>query len=194
MVKSNKLTKQITSFCGIGILLLSISADILAATVEFNANIAFEGECEISFPNEVIFNSGAPILPNEIVERLPVATETFDLTLTNCKGIGVIPKIMIEGESTSAYGNTLFLNSASSTSVGYGVLLKFDGNTYFQQNPNLAINKVISVIDNWDINTNLTLINGTLPITAILSCGDCNTDGRIGGDLKANVTFDFQYD
>ncbi|HHR6130779.1 TPA: fimbrial protein [Providencia alcalifaciens] len=190
----NKLTRQIIKLSWFGILLSSHSASLYGATVVFRADIAYEGACEISFPNEVIFNHGEPILPSAIEAQLPVTTEAFNLTLTKCQGFGLTPKITLVGESTTAYGDAMFLDPVGSTATGYGILLKFQGNEYFQQNDDLAANKEILAIENWDIKTPLSLLNGTLPIKAILSCGNCNKEERVGGDLKANVTFDFQYD
>ncbi|UBX47796.1 hypothetical protein LDO51_11405 [Providencia alcalifaciens] len=190
----NKLTRQIIKLSCLGIVLSSHSAALYGTTVEFRADIAYAGACEISFPNEVVFNHGKPILPTEIEAQLPVTTEAFNLTLTKCQGFGFTPRITLIGESTAAYGDAMFFDSIGSTAMGYGILLKFQGNEYFQPNEDLAANREILVIENWDIKTPLSLLNGTLPIKAILSCGNCSKEERVGGELKANVTFDFQYD
>nr|WP_282553537.1 fimbrial protein [Providencia sneebia] len=175
--------------------LFSVMPAIAApAIVEFSAQIAYEGSCDISVPISIAFNNDDPILPSQIEAADSVAKQTFNLTLANCKGIGVTPKIAVIGTSSTDYGKALFIDSSDSTSVGYGILLQTNGNATFKENQNLAENKMISVSSSWDTSTNLKTIEGTLPMTATVTCGDCNASGRIGGELKASVTFDFQYD
>ena len=189
----NKST-GLSALFGINMLLASTAVFAAPASVEFSALIAYEGACDISVPATVIFNNGDDILPSQIEAGNTAAKKTFDLTLANCQGVGVTPKIIVAGTSTTDYGEGLFLDTVGSTSVGYGILLQTDGNAAFKKNLNLAASKKISAIDGWNTGTSLTTINGIIPMTAVLSCGNCTTDGRIGGELKANVTFDFQYD
>lgn len=148
-------------------------------TVNFSALIAYEGSCEITVPEPIKFNNEEAILPS-VIERSP-PQKTFDLTLSKCQGIGVKPKIVLSGTSTTEYGPDLFRDPATSTAVGYGILLKTNGNSTFQANANLAKNKAILAVPNWSNDTDLTTINGSLPIIATLTCGDCNFGGRVGG-------------
>lgn len=163
-------------------------------SIELSANIGFEGSCDISVPPPAKFNNGDPILPSQIVSKDNIAKYPFDLKLENCKGVGLTPKIIVTGETNSSIGETVFLDSSASTATGYGILLETKGNSVFKENSNLAKVKTISVVDNWDKYTQLSKINGSLPIIATLTCGTCNTDGRIGGNLKTNITFEFQYE
>lgn len=193
MEKFNKRVGASALF-GLSALMMSLSAGAATtASTEFSATIAFEGACDITAPTQVEFNSGNDVLPSDIESDAASATETFDLTLANCKGVNVTPRITIAGTSNAETGETLFLDAAS-TATGYGILLSTAGNANFKANPNLAATKTISVIDDWDLETNLTALNGTIPMTAKISCGDCEADGRLGGELKSNVTFEFKYD
>ena len=187
--------KGAAALMGLGALLVSLNAGAAtSASTQFSATIAFEGACDISAPATVIFNNGDAVLPSQIEDGNAAAKKTFDITLANCKGVGVTPKVTVVGESNTDAGTALFLDAATSTSTGYGVLLATDGNANFKANTNLAATKTISASDDWDKDTSLTTLNGTLPMAATLSCGDCETDGRLGGDLVANVTFEFKYD
>lgn len=187
--------KGAAALMGLGALLVSLNAGAAtSASTEFSATIAFEGACDISAPPTVIFNNGDAVLPSQIEDGNAAAKKTFDITLANCKGVGVTPKVTVVGESNTDAGTALFLDAATSTSTGYGVLLATDGNANFEANTNLAATKTIAASDDWDTDTSLTTLNGTIPMAATLSCGDCETDGRLGGDLVANVTFEFKYD
>ncbi|MBS0848199.1 fimbrial protein [Citrobacter sp. JGM124] len=187
--------KGAAALMALGALLVSLNAGAAtSASTEFSATIAFEGACDISAPATVIFNNGDAVLPSQIEDGNAAAKKTFDITLANCKGVGVTPKITVVGESNTDAGTALFLDAATSTSTGYGVLLATDGNANFEANTNLAATKTIAASDDWDTDTSLTTLNGTIPMAATLSCGDCETDGRLGGDLVANVTFEFKYD
>ncbi|NYA44440.1 fimbrial-like protein [Serratia fonticola] len=191
MAKCNKVMGA-AALLGFSTLFISLTAD--AANTEFRATIAYEGACDITVPTTIIFNNGDAVLPSDIESGATTAQKTFDLTLADCKGVNVTPKITIAGESNTTTGKPLFLDAAASDATGYGILLATTGNANFKANPNLAETKNISVIDGWDLKTNLTALNGTLPISATLTCGDCKFDGRLGGELKSNVTFEFKYD
>lgn len=192
MVLFNKFL-NFSFFLVAGSLLGSMSAVAAPASVEFSANIAYEGACDIDV-NPVIFNNGESILPSQIEAKEPVTKESFDLTLSGCRGIGSTPKITVSGSSNTNLGEALFLDAVDSTAVGYGILLETNGNTVFQENLNLAANKEIIAVEDWDKYTKLDSINGKLPMVATLTCGDCSLDERIGGVLKASVTFDFKYE
>lgn len=179
---------------GASVSLFSALGSASSATLQFNAQIAYEGACEISVPSSLTFNNNEAILPSQIEAKAAVAKQTFNLTLTKCQGIKVTPKIIVIGNVSSEYGQDLFLDIATSTAVGYGILLQTPGNTTFQQNLNLATNKKISVVNNWNVDTSLATINGTLPLNATLTCANCIGKDRVGGELKASVTFDFQYE
>lgn len=151
------------------------------------------GTCSVSAPSKVVFNGGTAISSQDIENTPP--EESFPLTLSGCAGWGGMPSITVSGESTSLYGPALFRNpSPDSSSDGYGILLKTAGNTYFKANANLAQNKTIDAATTWQTTNQLSLINGDLPMTAVLTCGDCTLNGRKGGDLVATVTFDFTYE
>jgi predicted nuclease of predicted toxin-antitoxin system len=194
MEKFNKIAGASALF-GLSALMMSLSAGAATtASTEFSATIAFEGACDISAPPTVVFNNGNDVLPSEIESGAGTAEKTFDITLANCTGVNVTPKITIAGESNITTGETLFLDTAASDTTGYGILLSTTGNTNFQDNANLAAEKRISVIEDWDLETNLSALNGTIPMVAKISCGDCTTEERLGGALKSNVTFEFAYD
>jgi len=185
----------VSALFGLGAVMISLSASAATtATTEFSATIAFEGACDISVPSVVVFNNGNDVLPSEIESAAGAAEKTFDITLTNCTGINVTPKITVGGESNTATGKPLFLDTVASDTAGYGILLSTTGNANFQGNTNLAAEKHILVVEDWKLATNLTALNGTLPMTAKISCGDCVAEGRLGGTLKSNVTFEFAYD
>ncbi|EPL6453509.1 fimbrial protein [Providencia rettgeri] len=194
MGQFNKI-KRAAALVGVSALFMSMTAGAAtSASTEFSATIAFEGACDITAPATVVFNNGDAVLPSQIEAHNAASKKTFDLTLANCQGIGVTPKITLAGESNADTGETLFLDAASSTTTGYGILLATDGNANFKANMNLADVKIISAIDAWDTDTSLTTIDGTIPMVATLSCGDCVVEGRLGGDLVSNVTFEFKYD
>lgn len=192
MASFNK-SEILSIFLAMGSLLGCMSAVAAPAAVEFTANIAYEGACDIDV-NPVVFNNAEPILPSQIEAKDPVTKQPFDLTLSGCKGIGLTPKITISGSSNTDLGEALFLDAVDSTAVGYGILLETNGNTAFQENLNLAANKEIIAVEDWDKYTKLDSINGKLPMMATLTCGDCSVEERIGGELKANVTFNFKYE
>ncbi|HAT1515436.1 TPA: fimbrial protein [Morganella morganii] len=180
-----------------GVFTLMMSVETQAATsasTEFTATIAYEGACAITTSTGVvIFNNGDAVLPSQIEGHEAAAQQTFELTLSDCHGFGVTPKITLAGLSNTDTGMALYLDTAASTTTGYGILLATDGNDNFASNTNLAANKVISVNSKWNTQTDLTTLNGSIPLTATLSCGKCS-QARIGGDLVANITFEFQYD
>lgn len=194
MGKFNKVMGA-TALFGLSALFMSLTAGAAtSASTEFSATIAYEGACDITAPATVIFNNGDAVLPSQIESGSAEAQKTFNLTLADCKGVGVTPKITLAGESNADTGETLFLDAAASTATGYGILLATDGNANFKPNANLAEVKTIAASDDWDTDTNLTTLNGTIPMSATLTCGDCDMEGRLGGELKSNVTFEFKYD
>lgn len=195
MEKFNK-RMGVCALIGLSALMMSLSAGAAqTASTEFSATIAFEGACDITAPTQVEFNNGNDVLPSDIESGAATAIKTFDLTLAGCKGIGLTPKITVAGQSNAATGETLFLDSGTASgATGYGILLSTVGNTNFKANPNLAATKTISASDDWDVLTNITALDGTIPMTAKISCGDCEAEGRLGGALKSNVTFEFKYD
>lgn len=194
MEKFNKIVGASALF-GLSALMMSLNAGAAtSASTEFSATIAYEGACDITAPDQIVFNNGDAVLPSDIEAGAAAAERTFNLTLANCSGVNVTPKITLAGQSSADTGVTLFLDPASSDATGYGILLATAGNANFKANNNLAAEKAISVIDDWDLATNLTALNGTIPMTAKISCGDCEVDGRLGGTLKSNVTFEFAYD
>ncbi|ENY6786361.1 MULTISPECIES: fimbrial protein [Providencia] len=174
---------------------LSTSALAGTASATFNFTAVFVGgSCEITAPNTVVFNQGSPFSSRDIEERVAATNESFELTLSNCAGWGLTPSITVSGAKTSDYGEALFRNVGGPIGAkGYGILLATEGNNTFAFNQNLAANGSI-LIGNWSADDQLSVIDTTLPMTATLTCGDCNYALRQGGDLRATVTFDFVYD
>lgn len=180
-----------------GVVGLSAPALADSANATFNFTATFVGgSCSISAPSSIQFNNGSPLSSREIEERVAVTNESIDLTLGNCVGLGLTPSIKVSGSQTSDFGVPLFRNVGGSMDAkGYGILLATDGNGIFNANPNLAANGIILAKDNWSTDAQLSTLNNTkVPMTATLTCGDCNYALRQGGDLKATVTFDFVYD
>lgn len=187
--------KGAAALMGLSALFISMTAGAAStASTEFTATIAYEGACDITAPANVSFNGGDAVLPSLIEAGDAVAKKQFDLTLANCQGLGLTPKITLTGTSNTDTGTALFADAAS-TSTGYGILLATVGDDNFKANTNLAANKTIVASDDWDATgTSLTALNGTIPMSATISCGDCDAEGRLGGDLVANVTFNFLYE
>lgn len=184
-----------TALLGVFALMMSMGAQAeTSASTKFTATIGYEGACDIDVPTQVLFNSGDAVLPSQIEGQDSVAQRSFNLTLSGCQGIGLTPKIVLTGLSNTDTNTPLYLDAASSTSKGYGILLATIGNATFDENLNLAAKKMIEVKPGWNTQNNLTTLNGSIPLTATLSCGSCSQAGRIGGGLVANVTFEFQYD
>lgn len=162
-----------------------------SALINFSA-VFVGGGCDISTSvPQIVFGGGDAIRPADIISSPP--QETFDVVLSQCAGEGLTPKITVSGESVTLYGPVLFRNAAESASKGYGILLSTGGNSSFNANANLAQTKTISA-KNWNTGTQLSELNTTLPVTAVLTCGNCDYSERQGGDLIASVTFDFVYD
>lgn len=162
-----------------------------SAVINFSA-VFIGGGCDISTSvPQIVFGGGDVIRPADIISSPP--QETFDVVLSQCAGEGLTPKITVSGESVTLYGPVLFRNAAESASKGFGILLSTGGNSSFNANENLAQTKTISA-KNWNTGTQLSELNTTLPVTAVLTCGNCDYSELQGGDLIASVTFDFVYD
>lgn len=169
-----------------------IAATASSGTTNFTVTFG-GGTCAMSASvSEIIFGGGELIAPSEIVNNPPQAN--FQLSLSQCSGLGLTPKIKISGQSTTLFGPALFRSPVpESASDGYGILLSTSGNTSFNANQNLAETKLITA-KNWSSNNQLSDIDASIPLTATLTCGNCNYSGRRSGDLIASVTFDFVYD
>lgn len=170
-----------------------ISLPVLAATsanTTITANIV-GGSCDIAAPATLAIMDGDPI-PAEDITPTSTISGSFDLTLSGCNGFGLTPSITIAGDVSSLSGQSLFVSNTS-TSQGYGILLSTVGNTNFQASPNLATNKTITAVSkNWGTTLGSSL-NGTLPIKATVSCGDCESATLQGGMLNSSLTFEFLY-
>jgi type 1 fimbria pilin len=178
---------------------VGLSAPALAGTdsATFNFTAMFVGgSCDITAPPSITFNNGSPFGSREIEERVAATNESFELTLNNCAGWGLTPSIKVGGPQTSDFGVPLFRNAGGPIDAkGYGILLATEGNGIFNANPNLAANGAILAQETWSTDAQLSTVNNTrVPMTATLTCGDCNYALRQGGDLSATVTFDFVYD
>lgn len=197
MARFNKHVNRRRNFIPIVIYLLGLgcAGNGMAGNVtEFRATIGFEGTCSVDVPATVTFNNFTAVLPTQIEAKdQEAAVKTSRITLSGCSGVGLTPKVTVSGNVNTRYGKNLFRDTAS-TSVGYGILLATTGSQYFRANDNLATNKTIQAIAGWDKSTQLSAINDNIPLIATLTCGTCATDGRIGGDLKATVTFNFVYE
>ncbi|MEM7863060.1 fimbrial-like protein [Morganella morganii] len=162
-----------------------------SASTEFKATIV-GGSCDISAPATVPINKGV-VIPSEDIIGGNSPVEVFELTLSNCKGYGLTPVITLEGDVDSTSGIPLFLANTSSTK-GFGILVTFDGNSNFKENKNLAKDKKITASNKAWSTTIASVLNGTIPLNASVSCGNCATEAEIqGGELKANITFNFSY-
>ncbi|HHQ2585815.1 TPA: fimbrial protein [Providencia rettgeri] len=185
----------------IGILFFTIINSNLAFAVagNLNSNIYFKatfvgGACEITAPSIIQFNGGEMIMPAEIRQKLSKTIENFNLILSNCSGLGLIPTITVSGESTTDLGIAVFRNTPSQTDAdGYGILLSTSGNNSFVENNNLAVDNIIHSKD-WNSNNLLSSIDKIIPMKAILTCGNCNSATQRGGDFNATVTFNFIYE
>jgi len=178
---------------------VGLSAPALADTKSavFHFTAAFVGgSCDITAPSSIQFNNGNPFSSKDIEEHIAVTSESFELTLSKCEGAGLTPSIKVSGPQTSDFGEPLFLNVGGPTDAkGYGILLATKGNGIFSPNLNLAADGTILAKENWSIDEQLSTVNNSkIPMTAALTCGDCNYASRRGGDLNATVTFDFVYD
>ncbi|WP_369308788.1 fimbrial protein [Providencia rettgeri] len=161
------------------------------ATTKISASIV-GGGCQISAPPTVAIRNG-DLIPAEDITETSDISETFDLTIADCKGYGLTPSITIEGDTDNTSGKALFV-SAGSTSTGYGILLSTEGNTNFNENKNLATDKKITALatKEWS-KTFASTLDGTIPLKATVSCGSCTADDLQGGELTASLTFNFFY-
>ena len=161
-----------------------------SAKTTFNASIV-GGGCQITAPPTVAIHNG-DLIPAEDITTTSDISETFDLTILGCKGYGLTPSITIEGDTDNTSGKDLFVGTGS-TSTGYGILLSTAGNTNFDSSENLATDKKITAkTKEWN-KTSASTLNGTLPLKAMVSCGDCTANDLQGGELTASVTFNFFY-
>lgn len=172
---------------------LSITSPVFAATsanTTITANIV-GGSCDIAAPATVSIMDGELISAASITPTSDIS-DTFDLTLSGCKGFGLTPSISIVGDADNDSGTLLFVSS-SSTSKGYGILLSTTGNTNFSASTNLATTKnIAAVTKTWD-STMASTLNGTIPLKAVVSCGTCTASTLQGGVLNASLTFNFVY-
>ncbi|WP_272689433.1 fimbrial-like protein [Providencia sp. PROV033] len=160
------------------------------ATTKISASIV-GGGCQITAPATVAIRNG-DLIPAEDITTTSDISETFDLTILGCKGYGLTPSITVEGDTNNASGKDLFVG-VGSTSTGYGILLSTDGNSNFNKSDNLATDKKITAqTKEWN-KTSASTLNGTLPLKAMVSCGDCTANNLQGGELTASVTFNFFY-
>jgi type 1 fimbria pilin len=185
----------------VGLLLGGGSVTVYAGTAStvFNFTATFVGgSCDISAPASVQFNGGNAFSSNEIEQKVAATTESLTLTLSGCSGWGLTPAINVSGQTTTELGGeSLFRDVMGPVDAkGYGILLQTEGNGVFAPNANLAQSGKITPI-NWDSDAKLNTLSGvsaTVPLTATLTCGNCNYAGRQGGEFKATVTFDFVYE
>lgn len=179
---------------------LSTSALAGTASATFNFAATFVGGgCEISVPPALQFNGGDTLTFADIraasEEGTPKTTVKFDVTLKNCAGWGLTPKITVTGNRSNIFGNYLFHNGLGPKEpYGFGVFLRTAGNRTFAAVTSLGYTPNIVTRD-WTPDMDLSDIDPVLPMHAVIRCGTCsdNVDYR-GGEFKARVTFDFVYD
>lgn len=161
------------------------------ATTKISASIV-GGGCQITVKPNVAIRDG-DLIPAEDITSESDISETFDLTILGCKGYGLTPSITIEGDTDSTSGKDLFV-SPNSSSTGYGILLSTEGSSNFNQSDNLATDKKITAqtTTEWD-KTFANTLDGTIPLKATVSCGDCTASNLQGGELTASLTFNFFY-
>lgn len=172
---------------------LGMTSPALAATsasTTISASIV-GGSCDIAAPATLAIMDGEPI-PAEDITTTSTIAGTFNLTLSGCNGFGLTPSIKIAGDDSTLSGQSLFVSNTS-TSKGYGILLSTAGNTNFQANANLAANKTITAVTKTWGSTVASSLNGTIPLKATVSCGDCESTTLQGGMLNASLTFEFLY-
>ena len=168
-------------------------AGSLTQTINFNATF-YGGSCEITAPAQLPYNNGNPI-PDDSIKGAPYKHD-FDVTLANCQGYFMTPRITVTGNTTPTPNGVKVFADASSTTKGYGVQMSTNGNTNFNANSNAAINNVISA-RSWPAagSDNAASLNGPLRFRATLSCGTCTAGSNLrNGELIATVTFSFLYD
>ncbi len=177
---------------GLFFLVTNVRAGSDSQVINFTATF-YGGSCEITAPAELPYNNGVPIPDDTIGGEKQY--QSFLLTLTNCEGYFVTPRISVTGNTIIASGISLFADP-SSTTKGYGIRLATEGNSRFEANSNTASNNIInakSLPTGGSDNTNT--LNGSLEFNAYLSCGACNQGPDLrGGELKSTVTFKFLYD
>lgn len=177
-----------TVFCATGLGQSAMAA--ITATTKISASIV-GGSCQITAPSTVKIHNGG-LIPAEDITTNSDISETFDLTIEDCKGYGLTPSITIQGDTDDASGEQLFV-STGSTSTGYGILLSTAGNANFNRNDNLVKDKTITAQNKAWNKTFASTLNGTIPLKATVSCGSCIANKLQGGELTASVTFTFFY-
>jgi len=189
ILTKNAISLSLAAMTGV----FSMNSPVFAATsasTSITANIV-GGSCDIAAPATVSIMDGEPISAASITPTSDIS-DTFDLTLSGCKGFGLTPSISIVGDANNDSGTNLFVSS-SSTSKGYGILLSTTGNTNFAASTNLAATKNIAAVTKTWGNTQASTLNGTLPLKAVVSCGTCTASTLQGGILNASLTFNFVY-
>nr|WP_305071346.1 hypothetical protein [Providencia sp. wls1916] len=172
-----------------------LQAGSASTTLSFSA-FFYGGSCDVTVPNTVTYNNGAPLPYDEILKN--PQRSGFTLTLSGCQGYFLTPRIAVKGNTFTADNNESLYADASSTAKGYGVRLSTPGNTLFNANDNTAKpgNEVIT-IKTWpsDGTSDVARLNSSLDFTAVLACGTCTaSDNLQNGELIATVTFSFVYD
>jgi type 1 fimbria pilin len=175
-----------------GLLLWSISgiAGQSSNTVNFTATF-IAGTCDITVTPASI-NWGA-VSSSEIRQAGEAGTQPMDLSVNyaNCTGLGVQPKLIINGTVLTA-GIPLFTrnnNSGAESASGYGVRLV----------KSTALQTALGNGDSVMVGTagqQLDMLNGTsTEFKTSLSCGNnCADPSLRGGTLGATVTFQFLYE
>ncbi|HEM8878573.1 TPA: fimbrial-like protein [Providencia stuartii] len=188
MQHMKKITSMLLLTSVLGISLTGYPAIAAQTTTTTITASIVGGACDISVPPSVPFGEVQAV---DIINENGIS-EMFDIKLDACNGYGLTPSIKVTGDIDSSSGEDLFI-TPTSTSQGYGVLLSTAGNTYFAQNDNLAKNDTISAKGN-DWNTKFaSVLDGTIPMKATLSCGECVDTKLKGGALNASITFSFLY-
>lgn len=183
---------------------LSYSLIVAAAPVNVNFSATYNApSCDISAPDYINFADGQAIPSGNIPGN--GITKDFAINFSNCKANAAPsakPKVTVLGNVIIVAGTPLFADpvntpAGNTTKGGYGVMLKVKpGNNFFDDSISLPKSQIETdnVIQS---NPSVTIgqLDGPLPMTAILSCGNC-TSAPIGGGGKfqSTLTFRLSYD
>lgn len=180
----------------IGLLLPVAQVQAGSASQDINFTATFYGgSCDVVTPNQVTYNNGDPVSNDTIPNN--EQNSAFTLTLSNCTGYFMAPKISVTGDTIKANNNEELYADASSTTKGYGVRLSTPGNSVFNANTNTArLGNNLITAKNWPVagSDNVATLNRPLTFNAVLACGTCVGGANLhGGNLAATVTFTFLY-
>lgn len=187
--KSKQYTVPIYGALCFGLSMMAFSSQ--AADVSFTATFTTP-TCAVSAPATIDFGdvgTGSIKYGASLSNPQPLL-----ITLSGCTGwltSAQKPGIRVSGTGNTQSGDFLFIQSATSTAVNYGVLIKsvFDSNV-------LSDNSFIPIMGEGSGSAGTLPSDGTsIALNAALSCGTkCNDPVTQAGLLNAAVTFSFAYE